>query len=216
MYRPLKMNWTDVCHEFMQQNPGRVVTKFDFSGLLSKAWSHTMTPSNITNGFRKCGVYPFDPEAVKPSTTTTSPGVLDDDSSDDGSEEDGDNDGEDSGQKQPKSVVFTAEEEALFNRRFEEGFDIFDPRYHDWLKNNHPESTHSLYPNVNPEEEPFGDLEYMLSLADGLVAFCGENDAVLNGTDMDGSLFVDSFQLDRDGTSSPDLLLQLLQSKILL
>ena len=71
----------------MQENPGQVVTKFDFSGLLSKAWSCTMTPSNITNGFRKCGVYPFDLEAVKPSIT--SPGVLDESSTDEGSDKDG-------------------------------------------------------------------------------------------------------------------------------
>ena len=87
MYRPLKMNWTDVCHEFMQENPGRVVTKFDFSKLLSKAWSRTMTLSNITSGFRKCGVYPFDPEAVKPSTTSLD--ILDNGSTDEDSDEDG-------------------------------------------------------------------------------------------------------------------------------
>lgn len=122
VYRPLKMHWTDVCQEFMQQNLGRTVTKFDFSGLLSKAWSRTMTPANITNGFRKCGVYPFDPPAVKPSTT--SPGVVEHSSD----EESGD-EGEDeiSGQNQQESVAFTAEEEALFSRRFDEGFDIFDP-----------------------------------------------------------------------------------------
>ena len=58
-------------------------------------------------------MYPFDPEAVKPSTTSS--GVLNDDSSDDRHKEDGNDDGEDSGQKQLESVVFTAEEEALFN-----------------------------------------------------------------------------------------------------
>ena len=46
-----------------------------------------MTPSNITNGFQKCGVYQFDPVAVKPSTT--SPGVLDEGSTDEDSDEDG-------------------------------------------------------------------------------------------------------------------------------
>ena len=49
VYRPLKMNWSDVCHEFLQKYPGRVVTKLDFSELLANAWSRTMTPSNIAN-----------------------------------------------------------------------------------------------------------------------------------------------------------------------
>ena len=182
VYRPLKMNWTDVCHEFMQENPGRVVTKFDFSGLLSKAWSRTMTPSNIINGFQKCRVYPFDPDAVKPST---SPGVLDDSSTDEDS-----GDGGDTGDNPEAEPVFTAEEEALFKRRFEEGFDIFDGRYHEWLNVNHPESNFSLYPHMDPEEE-LGDLEYMLSLADDLVAFCGES----NPTDGDLSSIDPVFQL---------------------
>ena len=73
-------------------------------------------------------------------SSKTSPDVLDDDSSDDRHKEDGNDDGEDSGQKQLESVVFTAEEETLFNCWFVEGFDIFDARYHDWLKINHPES----------------------------------------------------------------------------
>lgn len=98
----------------------RVVT-FNFPGLHSKAWSCAMTPSNITNGFRKCGVYPFDPEAVKPSATSTG---VSEHTSDEETEGKGGNE-DDGGQKQPQTVEFTAEE-ALFNHRFEEGFDIFD------------------------------------------------------------------------------------------
>ena len=109
VYHPLKMKWTDVCHDFMQENPRRVVTKFVFSGLLSKAWSHTMTPNNITNGFRKCGVYPFDPEAVKPSTTF---GVLDEGSTDEDSDEDGETG---DGHEQPEELAFTSEEESYLN-----------------------------------------------------------------------------------------------------
>ena len=167
VYRLLKIHWPEVCHEFLQENPGRVVTKFDFSELFSKAWSRTMTPSNITNGFRKCGVYPFDPEAVKPSTISS--GLPDEESSDEDPEEDGENNGE-----EQEEAMFTAEEEALFKQRFEEGFDIFDERYSAWLNVNHPESTCNLYPRLYSEEDKMKDLEYMLSLADDLVAFGGE------------------------------------------
>ena len=58
VYQPLKIPWSDVCHEFLQQHLTRIVTKFDFSELLAEAWSRTM---NIVNGFKKCGVYPFNP-----------------------------------------------------------------------------------------------------------------------------------------------------------
>ena len=30
-FKPLKMYWSDTCHRYMQDNPGRVVTKFQFS-----------------------------------------------------------------------------------------------------------------------------------------------------------------------------------------
>ena len=117
-----------------------------------------MTPSNITNRFRKCGVYPLDPEAVKP----------DEESSDEDPEEDGENNGEEQGE-----TMFTAEEEIVFKQQFE-GFDIFDERYSAWLKVNHPQSTCDSYPHLYLEEDKMEDLEYMLSLADDLVAFCGE------------------------------------------
>ena len=97
------------------------MTKFDFSVLLSKACSLTMTPTNITNGFQKCGVYPFDPAAVKPSTT--SPGVVEH-SNDEEIESGDEEEDKTSGQNQQESIAFTAEEEALFSRRFDEGFDI--------------------------------------------------------------------------------------------
>ena len=63
VFGPLKRNWLEACHNYMQKNPGKVVTKYNFSSLLSQAWSKTMIPSTIAAGFRKCGVYPFNPEA---------------------------------------------------------------------------------------------------------------------------------------------------------
>lgn len=66
----LKTHWSDVVHEYTQANPGKVVTKFVFSQLFSKAWMRALTPANCISGFRKCGVYPFNPEALKVPTTT--------------------------------------------------------------------------------------------------------------------------------------------------
>ena len=40
-------------------------------------------------------------------------------------------------------VKFTAEEHQLFNKRYENGYDIPDPRYSKWIEIHHPES-----PNV--------------------------------------------------------------------
>ncbi len=48
----------------MFKNPGKVVSKFQFSHLFSDAWSKGMSISNITMGFRNIGIYPFNCEAL--------------------------------------------------------------------------------------------------------------------------------------------------------
>ena len=57
----LKQHWQDVSHSYMQ---GKLITKYNFSPLLNQAWSKTMTPSTICSGFRRCGVYPFNPNVI--------------------------------------------------------------------------------------------------------------------------------------------------------
>ena len=38
VFAPLKAHWTTVCHDFFKKIPGKVVTKFNFNFLFSKAW----------------------------------------------------------------------------------------------------------------------------------------------------------------------------------
>ena len=64
MFKSLKMNWQEACHHFTQSNPSLAITKYRFSGLLNEAWGKTMNPAIICSGFRKCGVYPFNPNAM--------------------------------------------------------------------------------------------------------------------------------------------------------
>ena len=64
VFGPLKIYWRDACHDFMQANPGKVISKYTFSTLLNTAWMKAMVPKNIINGFRTSGVYPFNPKAV--------------------------------------------------------------------------------------------------------------------------------------------------------
>ena len=54
-----------VCHEFLQCNPGRVITKFNFNSLFSKAWLGSVIPAIIMAGFKTSGVYPFNSSAIK-------------------------------------------------------------------------------------------------------------------------------------------------------
>ena len=65
VFGPLKSHWSNVCHIYLQQNPGRIITRFQFSALFTKAWSMAVSPSNIIAGFRTCRVYPFNPLAIR-------------------------------------------------------------------------------------------------------------------------------------------------------
>ena len=73
VFKPLKQNWQDVYRQYVQDNPGRVVTKYQFSELLKEAWQRTMIPSIIIAGFRRCGVFPLDPDAIDCSVSASNP-----------------------------------------------------------------------------------------------------------------------------------------------
>ena len=64
-YCPLKVYWSEACQQYICNNPGRCITKFQFSKLFSQAWSKGMTIQNITSGFCQTGILnPFNPEIV--------------------------------------------------------------------------------------------------------------------------------------------------------
>ena len=71
----------------MQDNPGRVVTKYQFSSLFSTAWYKAVKPETIVNGFRKVGVCPFDASAIAvpdvPTSETPAAAAEDGNESDD-------------------------------------------------------------------------------------------------------------------------------------
>lgn len=72
VFGPLKVHWSETCREYLYAHPGRVVTKFQFSALFRQAWSKAMTVENICSGFKKTGVYPFEPEAILKDYPATS------------------------------------------------------------------------------------------------------------------------------------------------
>ena len=62
-FSALKSFWNEECHMYTVNNPGKVVTRFQFSTLFSAAWSRAMTRGNIISGFRFCGIYPLNPDS---------------------------------------------------------------------------------------------------------------------------------------------------------
>ena len=114
----------------MFANAGRVITTFQFSQLFAKAWSNGMTILNIVSGFRKTGIYPFNPQAVLECIETSSNQDLP---------------GE-AGQSVESSVSqFSEAQTILFTERYENGYNICtDTEYVAWLQEFHPEIATSL------------------------------------------------------------------------
>ena len=65
-FGPLKSYWKEECHRYMSNNPGRVITRFTFSQIFSRAWCRGMTMENVMAGFRTTGIFPFNRHALRP------------------------------------------------------------------------------------------------------------------------------------------------------
>ena len=51
-------------YQYMAKNPGRVITEDILSSLVGNALAQSLTPINIFGGFKKAGIYPFNPGKV--------------------------------------------------------------------------------------------------------------------------------------------------------
>ena len=65
VFGPLKACWHEVCHGILVKNPGKIITRYDFSALFSEAWFKAMRPENAIAGFKVTGICPFDRNAIK-------------------------------------------------------------------------------------------------------------------------------------------------------
>ena len=151
----------------MFANPGRVITKFQFSHLFAQAWSKGMTINNITAGFWNTGIYPFNPGAIldkinsgddpahqEPEPEPQSESELETTRSPTGENSDSSNPLEDSSVQ----GQFSSESIRLFEERFANGYDIYtDHEYVAWLEQFHPESLPSfanMFSELPPLDSP--------------------------------------------------------------
>jgi hypothetical protein len=77
-FRPLKVHYDSACRTFLSNHPGRPITKLQFGSLLSEAWGRAATPGTASNGFRACGIFPLNKNAIPdnafmPSTVSDVP-----------------------------------------------------------------------------------------------------------------------------------------------
>ena len=143
-FGPLKTAWREVCHRFMTDNPGKVVTRYTFSKLFADAWMNSMTMRNGQAGFSTTGIYPVKREVLLAKVN----------------EKEKENDSQclpflSMSTPLPKRVRFTIEEELLFQRRFENGYDTTtDKIYNEWVLLNHPAQLSNQTQQVTSQQSP--------------------------------------------------------------
>lgn len=64
VFRTVKAAWREKIHEWRTKNMHQQLKKVDFSGIQKIVLSETVTYSVLANGFRKCGLIPWCPDAV--------------------------------------------------------------------------------------------------------------------------------------------------------
>lgn len=64
IFGPLSREYSRVCTEFMAANPNNLVSKWEWTKLFRLAHDRAFSVSNITSGFKKCGIYPLNPNAI--------------------------------------------------------------------------------------------------------------------------------------------------------
>ena len=133
VFKPFKAAFSKASHQFIMQNPGRVITNDVLASLVGDAWPHAFTPLNIMAGFKKCGIHHFNPgeildRLVAPSKAVTPPPPI---------------------LNSPEVSVFSPEKQSLFQKRYEEGYDLNDPEYMVWLRINHSDEVNSASSSVS-------------------------------------------------------------------
>ena len=64
VFGPLKSCWRKVLKEHQLATCAAIVTKEDFPMLLSRLWDLSFLPQHLRSGFSKCGLCPFNREAI--------------------------------------------------------------------------------------------------------------------------------------------------------
>ena len=133
VFKSFKAGYAKACRKYMMDNPGRVITSGVIASLVGTTWVEYVIPVNILGGFKKSGIFPLNQSEVSDRMLVPSvnfnPSISDSASS-------------------STSPTFTAD---LYEQRLSEGYDLHDPQYELWVKENQPSSsdTDSLKTHVS-------------------------------------------------------------------
>ena len=65
VFKSFKTNFSKACTSYLSKHPGRVITPDILASLVAAAIPCSFTSLNILSGFRKCGLFPLNPSAVR-------------------------------------------------------------------------------------------------------------------------------------------------------
>ena len=156
-FGPLKSHWKYECYKFISENPGKVINNRAFSSIFSIAWMKAMTAPNIISGFKVTGIYPLDRKAIKLPIQPKGP-IIDTEVSylpfystpvqgmgKGGSSCHASSSFVTGAEDSPvDETQFTDEECKIFQKRYENGYDLYDPRYRHWLNIFHPQANDAV------------------------------------------------------------------------
>ncbi|KAJ8932211.1 hypothetical protein NQ314_014831 [Rhamnusium bicolor] len=64
LFKPLKEYWRQAVRNWQNDHEGKSVTKIEFATVLEEALNNQNIPNHIRNAFRRCGLFPYNPDAV--------------------------------------------------------------------------------------------------------------------------------------------------------
>ena len=67
VFGPFNDYYDEACSSFLQENVLHQINRWSFPSLMNKAWEKAFTGENIRAGFRACGIFPFNPQAIPES-----------------------------------------------------------------------------------------------------------------------------------------------------
>ena len=119
VFKSFKSFFSKVFRQHMAKNPGCVITEDILASVVGDAFVQSHTPLNILGGFKKAGIYPFNPGEVSDRQLAPSKALK---------------------KHTSPAQTFSDEQVKLFEQRYAEGYDLPDPAYLAWKGANHPSS----------------------------------------------------------------------------
>lgn len=62
VFSSFKEKYNVACNDWLLSNPGKILNIYHTASLVGKVYQSSVTPSNITSGFKKPDIYPYNSE----------------------------------------------------------------------------------------------------------------------------------------------------------